>query len=192
MSTEPPQRGSLLIEMLVASLSYVAASLVVFKVVAPVQDLFFPQFNSHASLLFLPHGVRVLSAWLLGWRAVPALLPGVVIVFAFVGGPDVLLPSRIAAIAVAVSVCPAIFWALAQLGWDTRPNAGRPACWACVMLVGVLTSVLIALFTNLALGTGAVDYVAYLIGDVFGLFFLMLILMLVFRTLRGRDKSASF
>ena len=47
-------------------------------------------------------------------------------------------------------------------------------------MISILTSVL----TNYAFGSAPKDYIAYLIGDFFGLFFLMLILMFVFRFLR--------
>ena len=178
--------GAFLTEMAVASLCYVVASLVTFRVLAPIQDLFLPQFPSRASLLFLPHGVRVLSAWLLGWRAVPALLPGVFIVFAFIAGPATLQPGRLAAIAVAVSAAPLVFWVMAVLGRDVRPDPDRTPCLSCVLGAGAVSSVMIALLTNLLLGTGPQDFLAYFIGDIFGLLALMLILMLVFRMMRAR------
>lgn len=191
MSSDETTRSSFLVESIVASASYVAASLITFKVIAPVQNLFFPQFPSHASLLFLPHGVRVVSAWLLGWRAVPALLPGVVLVFFFVGGMNILLPSRIAAIAIAVSIAPAVFDLAARTGWNVFPGAGRRTSWPGVMALGVVISLLNAVLTNFVLATGFQDFFAYLIGDVFGLFFMMLILMFAFRFLRQRENSAT-
>lgn len=152
----------------------------------PLQDMFFPHYPSHASLLFLPHGVRVLSAWLLGWRAVIALLPGVFIVFAMVGGWDVFLPSRLLAITIAVTVVPAVFYACKAAGWDLFPRADHKPCWVCVMGVGVVTSVLVSLLTNMAFGSAAVEYIAYLIGDIFGLLFLMLGLHYAFRVAERR------
>jgi len=174
-------------ETLIASLAYLAAFIVTFEAIMPVQNLFFPDFKSRASLLFLPHGVRVLSAWLLGWRSVPALLPGVLAVFAIVAGPDIFLPSRLAAIAVAVLVAPSVFQILAWAGLDLSPRSGRAPCWPCVMGAGVVISALNAVLTNLALDTTPVDFFAYLIGDVFGLFFLMMILMYLFRAMRARS-----
>ncbi len=186
MNRKQSSPGSFLTELAITSLSYILASFVTFKIIAPVQDLFFPQFPSRASLLFLPHGVRVLSAWLLGWRAVPALAPGVFIVFAFLVGPTALEPSRLAAMAIAVTSAPLVFWVMSQLGWDASPRPDRMPCLICVMAAGVVSSVMIALLTNLVLGTGLEDFVAYFIGDFFGLFFLMMILMFVFRMMRRR------
>jgi hypothetical protein len=176
-------------ETLIASGLYLAAFLVVFEVVTPLQSMFFPEFPSRASLLFLPHGIRVLTAWLLGWRAIPALLPGVFLVFLYVGGMDVFLPSRLIAIAIAVTVAPAVFMALAFVGQDIRPQPGKTPCWPCVMGVGIVTSVLMALLTNMAFGSETVEYVAYLIGDIFGLFFLMLGLLYIFRYMRRNSSG---
>ena len=147
----------------------------------PLQNVFFPEYPSHASLLFLPHGVRVLAAWLLGWRAIFALLPGVFLVFAMVGGWDVFLPSRLLAIVIAVTTVPAVFYVCKWVGWDLFPRPDRQPCWSCVMGVGVITSVLVAILTNLAFGSATIEYFAYLIGDISGLFFLMLVLYFSFR-----------
>ncbi|MBO9436035.1 hypothetical protein J7394_17575 [Ruegeria sp. R13_0] len=162
-------------------MAYVIASFLTFEVLMPLQNLFFPEYPSRASLLFLPHGVRVLSAWLLGWRAIFALLPGVFIVFAALGGSDVFLPSRIMAMAIAVTTVPAVFYLCKWLGWDLFPRADRKPCWICIMGVGVVTSFLVSGLTNLAFGSATAEYIAFLIGDVSGLFFLMLGLYFAFR-----------
>ncbi len=169
------------IETILASLAYVLASILTFAVLMPLQNVFFPEYPSRASLLFLPHGVRVLSAWLLGWRAIFALLPGVFIVFAYLGGTDVFMPSRLMAIAIAVLTVPAVFYLLKAIGWDLFPRSDRKPCWICVMGVGIITSFLVSGLTNLAFGSATVEYIAFLIGDISGLFFLMLGLYFAFR-----------
>lgn len=153
----------------------------------PLQNVFFPEYPSRASLLFLPHGVRVLAAWLLGWRAIVALLPGVFLVFTMVGGWDVFLPNRLLAIGIAVTTVPAVFYALKWMGWDLFPRADRKPCWLCIMGVGVLTSFLVSALTNMAFGSSTVEYIAFLIGDISGLFFLMLGLYFTFRYIDRRS-----
>jgi len=145
-------------------------------------------FSSSASLLFLPHGVRVLSAWLLGWRSAIALLPGVVITYIYVGGANVLLPSRMMAIAIAVLAAPFVFDLIARLWRDIRPAVGIEPCWPCVMAAGIIAAIVGGILTNMAFGSPPLDYFAYFIGDVAGLFFLMLILMLVFRFWRATSQ----
>lgn len=168
-------------ETFFASLAYVVASFLTFEVLMPLQNMFFPEYPSRASLLFLPHGVRVLSAWLLGWRAIFALLPGVFLVFAFLGGTDVFLPSRLMAMAIAVTTVPVVFYLLKWAGWDLFPRPDKKPCWICVMGVGIITSFLVSGLTNLAFGSATVEYIAFLIGDISGLFFLMLGLYFAFR-----------
>lgn len=168
-------------DTLYASLAYIAASILTFWVLMPLQNVFFPEYPSRASLLFLPHGVRVLSAWLLGWRSIPAMLPGVFLVFALIGGVDVFLTSRLLAILIAVSTAPAVFYALKWLGWDLFPAADRTPCWVCIMGVGVITSILVSALTNMAFGSATAEYVAFLIGDLSGLLFLMFGLYFAFR-----------
>lgn len=170
-----------------ASLAYVVASFLTFEVLMPLQNVFFPEYPSRASLLFLPHGVRVLSAWLLGWRSIFALLPGVFLVFAFLGGADVFLPSRLLAIAIAVTTVPAVFYLFKWVGWDLFPRADRNPCWSCVMGVGIITSFLVSGLTNMAFGSARAEYVAFLIGDISGLFFLMLGLYFTLRLIDSRS-----
>lgn len=169
----------------IVSLAYLVAFFATFEILMPIQAVFFPEFQSRASLLFLPHGVRVLTAWLLGWRSILVLLPGVVFVFVYMAGAGALAPSRLAAIVIAITIPAVIFYLLRLLGWDLRPSANRQPCWPCVMLAGLLISIASSFLTNFAFGSAPEDYIAYLIGDFFGLFFLMLILMITFRGLRS-------
>lgn len=55
---------------------YVASFIIVAVVFSPVQEMILPDVTRFASLLFLPHGVRVLSASLLGVKSVPAMVLG--------------------------------------------------------------------------------------------------------------------
>jgi hypothetical protein len=171
-------------ETVTASLAYLTAFYMTFELLMPVQDAFFPEFSSHASLLFLPHGVRVLAAWLLGWRSVVALGPGVFLAFFSVAGLGVFTPSRLIAILIAVIVPAATFHAFKLVKWNLSPRSGQMPCWPCIMAAGIAISILSSLLTNYVLGSGPQDYLAYLVGDIIGLFVLMMMLMFFFRVLR--------
>ena len=173
-------------ETLVVSFAYFAAFIVTFEVVTPVQNLFFPVFGNQASLLFLPSGVRVLSAWLLGWRSIVALAPGVFIAFYYLLGINVFGPSRIIAILIAITVPAATFHAFRLLWRNISPRPDQKPCWPCVMVVGTVISIVGSLLTNYVSGNTSIDYLAYFIGDFFGLLFLMMGLMFGFRALRSR------
>lgn len=48
-------------------------------VIAPLQAALAPTLTEYALLIFLPHGVRVLTAWLFGWRSIFYLLAAAII-----------------------------------------------------------------------------------------------------------------
>lgn len=179
----------LILEIIIASTCYVTAFFVVSVFLMPIQDMFLPEFTSFASLIFLPHGVRVLTAWLLGWRSIIALLPGVALTYYIVGGMNIFLPSRLTGIAIAVLVTPVVFALVKRFVADLSPAAGSTPCWPCIMAVGALSALISGFLTNLAFGSPLQDYFAYFIGDIVGLFSLMLALMLGFRIWRRHFAS---
>ncbi len=179
---------SFAVETIFASTAYIIAFFLTFEALMPVQNLIFSDFVSNASLLFLPHGVRVIAAWLLGFRSIVALLPGVFITYAYVAGSNVFLPSRLAGIAIAVLAAPLLFEIAARLRHDIRPAKGVDPCWPCVMGLGIVAAIVGGTLTNLVFASPPLDYLAYFIGDIAGLFFLMLLMMLGFRFLRSRHQ----
>lgn len=181
---------SLAVDTVFASTAYIIAFFLTFGAIMPIQQLFFVEFTSFASLLFLPHGVRVLSAWLLGWRSVIALLPGVIFTYAYIGGTNVFMPSRMAGIAISVLAAPLVFEVIARLWKDIRPSETAEPCWPCVMGAGVAAAIVVGIMTNVAFGSPPLDYFAFFIGDIAGLFFLMLILMLIFRRIRKSARQS--
>lgn len=79
---------------------YLASYALVWALVMPIQESLLPEAGRFASLLFLPHGVRVLSASLLGIRSVPAMILGELAgnyLFAGITDPSVLMMSALVA-----------------------------------------------------------------------------------------------
>ena len=60
---------------LVVSVAYITAYSLVLGFVSPLQQILLSNVILDVSLLFLPHGIRVLSFWFFGWRAAIYLLP---------------------------------------------------------------------------------------------------------------------
>ena len=52
-------------------LAYVFCHGLTSLVVTPVQSILLPEITMFASLIYLPHGVRVLASWASGWKAIP-------------------------------------------------------------------------------------------------------------------------
>lgn len=163
--------------ILLASLAYLLSFALVLVVVSPVQAKAFPHLQGEVSLMFLPHGVRVLAAWLLGWRSILALAPAALIVQLYMLGPDGITPATLALVMIGVTVAPVTLWALGRAGVPGLSADAPQVCWRCLMAAGFVVSVLNALLSNLVRGAPFEHYVGYLIGDFFGLFFLMLLML---------------
>ena len=59
----------------IISFSYIASYTLVAGFFTPLQALLFPNFTTTISLLFLPHGVRILAAYYYGWKSFFLLVP---------------------------------------------------------------------------------------------------------------------
>ena len=59
----------------IISFSYIAGYTLVAGFLAPLQSLLFPGFTTSISLMFLPHGIRILAAYYYGWKSFLLLMP---------------------------------------------------------------------------------------------------------------------
>ena len=59
----------------VVSVGYISAYTITSGLVMPLQKILAPQLPIVFSVLFLPHGIRVLAVYFLGWRGLLYLLP---------------------------------------------------------------------------------------------------------------------
>jgi hypothetical protein len=57
----------------VVLLAFIASTSIVVAVIDPIQHTYFPEITPFATLLFLPHGVRVIVTWLYGVWSIPYL-----------------------------------------------------------------------------------------------------------------------
>ena len=65
----------LLHTFLIVSVAYILTFSLTFGFAFPLQQLLFSGVSTQVSLLFLPHGVRVITLYFYGWRGVFYLLP---------------------------------------------------------------------------------------------------------------------
>lgn len=134
-----------------------------------------------ASLIFLPHGVRVIAAWLYGWRSLIYLAPSAYLVH-FWRLTNQHMNFEVLVMPIFGIACVALtFEAVAYFGADLRVKDGYIAPWRAVLLVGSLASTINALGTNLILGNAIQTTLQYLIGDISGMVALFVVLMLLFR-----------
>lgn len=177
-----------LLPLLVVSAAYLFAFVITIYGLLPLQASYTPDLATYASLLFLPHGVRVLSAWLLGWRSIPLIAPAAFFThwlnFGAHGFSSLGLVGAMSGV-VAATLC---FWLLAKFGMDFRISGGRNVHWRDVILAGCFASIVNTVGMGYVYSHSYVTIAGYLIGDVSGLFACMLVLMLAFKMLRGLQK----
>lgn len=142
-------------------------------------------------LIFLPHGMFVLLAWIYGWTMVPLVLPALLVSAALMVGPQYMSPTvALLATARLVSVM-AAFELLRMIGRDARGDHGR-AGLAALFAGGVLSSAVFnvprVFFSPCCeVMSGAERAVAYATAvgaDLAGLVLVMLGAMFLFRALR--------
>ena len=152
-----------------------------------------------ASFLFLPHAIRVLSAWLLGPKSLIAMIPTGVAVSLISGtsppqGYELLLEVILATFAASSAVMAFGFMRLCKV--DAYPKDDGVVSWRTVMFGGVLASIINSLGSTW-LKSGYFDaalilevIARFVLGDVMGLLAGMLTIMLVTRYLRKNGLAA--
>jgi hypothetical protein len=176
-----------LVPALIITLSYITAFILTFAVFMPLQAAIVPELGSYASLIFLPHGVRVIAAWLYGWRSLVLLAPGSIITHAYLFGTAGFELDKMLAVSAGVFSAAFSFWLLSRMGLDFRLKTSRQVNWRDVMLAGTLAAVLHVIGATHYFGLTIPSIAAYLIGDVVGMVVSIFALMLIFRFLRLRN-----
>lgn len=155
---------------------YLASYIVVSVVIGPLQDRLLPEVSQFASLLFLPHGVRVLSASLLGVRSVPAMILGELAgnyLFWNVTDPVTLAMSAL----IGGTVTWVVFEGLRALDVDAfyRHATDEPPSFHTLLLAGIAASaanafLLTSLVESHVAGAHATTLIAaYMTGDITGM-----------------------
>lgn len=167
-------------------------------VVTPVQNLFLPDITVFASLVYLPHGVRVLSVWLLGWKAVLPLAAGALLaelLFTSANVRQLMEPVLLESIAVGAVSALAAFELARLLGRNLYAGQSRRMAWSGLLAIGAVASVLNSLgqslvFSGLIFPGDQLPVMAvYAAGDLIGLAVCMVVLMLIFRWFRLAGKG---
>lgn len=163
------------------SLSYVASFSLMTGFIAPLQKIVAPDVSILSSLLFLPHGVRVLAFYFYGWRGFVYLTPPAVSMWALaVYGIDV--PLHFAG--TAVSLIATYFGVRIVRAIYAEPvQSVGLFSWRHLMLAGLIASIGnsygLAVLHQSQMTLSLI--LSYIIGDVSGQMAMMLLLIAVFR-----------
>jgi hypothetical protein len=181
---------------------YLALHFLQFFVIFPLEAKYGSNVTWLASLFFFPHLVRVLAVWMLGPLAFFALLPADIIIH-LVLHPDRQLTDLQMLVPFVSSGCAVIGFELFKLtGINCYMSATKASNWRPLLLIGAIASVinsvgLSVLYQGLVLPDKSLHLLAnYMVGDVLGLFFGLLVLMVLMRLLRlntaRKQKTPTF
>ena len=173
---------------LIVSVAYVTAYSLTLGFVSPLQQILLSNLVAEASVLFLPHGVRVLAFYFFGWRAAFYLLPASYVMMILSAQAGMALnPWAPIVSAIGCYVGCAI---VIRLFPESTLHREFPR-WQFFGLIALLGSVLNSI-GNTVLLKQELDFLvagSYLIGDMAGFFVCFLILMYAFRFARLLVKA---
>lgn len=167
-------------------------------VVVQLNDLgkqIFPNlFMQLGSMIFLPHGVALLSTWVLGWRAFLPLFAATVFALTLGRGMEAVTVTILLLLAVKAATMPAVFDLFRLCKIDARGDGAHMFNWRLLMLIGLFSSMMNNLWRYLLNCCGDLDaakvlpaYALSIFGDMMGVLVVMLGMMMVFRYLRQRQ-----
>ena len=162
---------------------YIWAYFVTATLVMPLQQALFP--STIMSFLFLPHGVRVLAAWLYGWRSILFLLPGALLCNLHFAGDRAFDRDILFGTAASLIAAPLAFAIGRSLGGAALLRVGVLRAPTLVAL-GIAASVFNLLALRLSYGLKPSEGVVILIGDTLGLVTALVIVWLGLKLLARR------
>lgn len=171
----------ILAKMALHSGALIVAAVVTMTVISPLQSYFVPALATHPILVFLPFGVRVLSAFFEGWMSILYLLPGGVIVnVVFFDGAENDLSGWITFLAV-YAIPPLIF---SLLDWQSLEDrmVGHPLkAWRKLLVGGLIAAVTtsmmlhVAEYRSISFPDAIASVKMFALGDFIGLVTLLLV-----------------
>ena len=174
-----------IIEFAVIALAFTVGFLLVNYIVAPVQYLYLSRDFTVGSLLFIPHGIRVLAVWLCGSRAILPLIIAEFLCIVLLWQPDVVLSASLGS-AMVGGLCVYLTFEVFRLaGIEMRPDGKDSALtnWKSLILLASIASVFNSVGKQIFFGGLAplADEVLILgifwIGDTLGTFACLLLLI---------------
>jgi hypothetical protein len=172
-------------DFLIIALAYIVGYLVVDFIVAPVQYLYLSRDFTVGSLMFIPHGIRVLAVWLCGSRAILPLIISELLCTVLLWQPDVAISTSLGSSMVGGLCVYLTFEVFRLAGIEMRPDGKDSALtnWRSLILLASIASIFNSIgkqifFESLApLGDDILIIGIFWIGDTIGTFACLLFLM---------------
>ena len=172
----------------VVFIAYVVAFFLMQYVARPIQDVFAPTLVG--TLLFLPHGVRVIGAWLFGYRSILPLVLGEVFGMYFMGYFHLPIDAVLLGAVVGGVSCFIAFEMFRLAGQNLYLDESKQrTSWRMLILLASIGSVfnsfghIIAYRDAFSFEDDIAQILAFLVGDIGGTFALLLVLVFFNRSL---------
>ena len=171
-----------LVALVMCSIFYAMAFEAVFVVSDKLQQFVLPDII-YASVLFFPHGVRVLAAYLFGWRSILYLLP-ISAVYAGLGGDAATILEGLVLALGSLVACVLAFEVLSRFDFIERNYLSVSIDWKSLVLAGAFGAMMNAALHYTLDVTDVRASGAIFVGDVLGFAAVLVVSMLFFRLLR--------
>ena len=171
-----------LVALVMCSIFYAVAFEAVFVVSDKLQQSVVPGII-YGSVLFFPHGVRVLAAYLFGWRSILYLLP-ISAVYAGLGGDAATILQGLVLALGSLVACVLAFEVLSRFDVIERNYLAVSIDWKSLVLAGAFGAMMNAALHYTLDVTDARASGAIFVGDVLGFAAVLVVSMLFFRLLR--------
>ena len=153
-------------------------------VIMPIETVMVKGNVAFASLLYLPHAVRVLGAWMVGPKSVLALIPASICVY-FATRPDTgpLTTADFIIPMVGALCAPVALELMRFVRIDVYPKSTGVISWRTLVFAGLFSSIINSFFSTLFLeGRFPTEdtfevLTRFIIGDVMGLVIMLLLLV---------------
>ena len=155
----------------IISFSYIASYTLVAGFFYPLQTLLFPNLTTTISLLFLPHGIRILAAYYYGWKSFLLIIPAAYFMWIIsVYGFQIPL-HPIQPIVSVLSCILGIKIISKKLTYNFREDI------PFLIIAGIIGSILNGLFNSLLINNTilSIQVLSFIIGDVLGQMVLFLL-----------------
>ena len=162
-------------------------------VIMPIETMMVERNSAVASLLFLPHAVRVLGAWMVGPKSILALIPASICghFFALRADIGVYTPADFIIPMIGALCAPVAFELMRFVRIDVYPKSTGVISWRTLVFAGLLSSIVNSFFSTLFLeGRFPVEdtfdvLTRFVIGDVMGLVIMLFLSVGLLKAFRG-------
>lgn len=184
--------------ILVATGLYGAGFIASQVIIMPLQNALFPSLSGFACFIFLPHGVRVIMAWLYGWRSlIPMIVAHFVVGYMLFDPAELLIQHYLIAALIGGSVA---IWACEILRLSGEPifaEEGPDMNWRKLIVIGFIASILNSVantlnYQNFISASSHLQTIwGYLIGDTLGVIVALALAMFSLRLYRFRNLGGA-